>query len=223
MEIKQIREMLGTTRPEFSRKYGIPVRTLENWESGKSKCPDYVMALLERVAKEDALEIEYGMKFEHYGVSVTHCLIAGEFEDELKEKGIQYTALPLVGDNVLKYEWKGQIKYAYITEANAADEAMENVYVTTKIPEDMNWSNIELDYMGQKANEAPMLLPSRARVLYDTAKKMAQEKETPSSFSEWMSPVSKKELKLALNALGVTIDDLKVMDHYDVSEEELED
>lgn len=27
--------------------------TLENWESGKSKCPEYVRELLERAVKED--------------------------------------------------------------------------------------------------------------------------------------------------------------------------
>ena len=32
----------------------IPIRTLENWESGKSKCPDYVRQLLERAVLEDS-------------------------------------------------------------------------------------------------------------------------------------------------------------------------
>ncbi len=53
MTISEMREHLKISRAEFSRRYNIPVRTLENWESGKSKCPDYVRQLLERAVLED--------------------------------------------------------------------------------------------------------------------------------------------------------------------------
>lgn len=53
MTISEMRKHLNVSRAEFSRKYNIPVRTLENWESGKSKCPDYVRQLLERAVLED--------------------------------------------------------------------------------------------------------------------------------------------------------------------------
>ena len=53
MTITEMRKHLNVSRAEFSRKYNIPVRTLENWESGKSKCPDYVRQLLERAVLED--------------------------------------------------------------------------------------------------------------------------------------------------------------------------
>ena len=32
-EIREIREKTGMSRAEFSRAYGIPVRTLEDWEA----------------------------------------------------------------------------------------------------------------------------------------------------------------------------------------------
>lgn len=53
MGIKEIRERAGMSRAEFSRKYDIPVRTLENWESGSRKCSPYIEKLLERVVVED--------------------------------------------------------------------------------------------------------------------------------------------------------------------------
>lgn len=53
MTTKEMREYLNVSRAEFSRRYNIPVRTLENWESGKSQCPEYVRQLLERAVKED--------------------------------------------------------------------------------------------------------------------------------------------------------------------------
>ena len=54
-------------RPEFSKKYGIPVRTLEDWDAGKKNPPDYVMDLLARAIFEDltggVVEFEvYSMK-----------------------------------------------------------------------------------------------------------------------------------------------------------------
>ena len=59
-EIREIREKTGMSRAEFSRAYGIPVRTLEDWEAEKRKCPDYVTKLLSRVVSEDSENaIEY--------------------------------------------------------------------------------------------------------------------------------------------------------------------
>ena len=54
MKIAEMRELLGVSRAKFSREYGIPVRTLENWESGKSNCPEYVKKLLERAVRVDS-------------------------------------------------------------------------------------------------------------------------------------------------------------------------
>jgi putative transcriptional regulator len=54
----EIRQILGISRAEFSRRYNIPVRTLEDWDSGKREPPAYVIALLERVVKEDADEAQ---------------------------------------------------------------------------------------------------------------------------------------------------------------------
>ena len=54
MTIKEMRILLQVSRTEFSRLYHIPLRTLEDWESGKRNPPNYVLELLERVVKEDA-------------------------------------------------------------------------------------------------------------------------------------------------------------------------
>ena len=54
-EKMEIREMLSESRAEFSRQYNIPVRTLENWESGKSSSPEYVRQLLEKAVREDVM------------------------------------------------------------------------------------------------------------------------------------------------------------------------
>ena len=53
MTIKELRDLLNVSRAEFSRRYGIPSRTLEDWEKGKRTPPPYVVTLLERVVTED--------------------------------------------------------------------------------------------------------------------------------------------------------------------------
>ena len=44
--LKKIRETVNMNRSEFSRFMNIPVRTLEEWEAGRRKMPDYVLRLL---------------------------------------------------------------------------------------------------------------------------------------------------------------------------------
>lgn len=56
--IGEIREKSKMSRAEFSRAYNIPVRTLEDWEAEKRKCPDYVVSLLKRAVDEDTVSFE---------------------------------------------------------------------------------------------------------------------------------------------------------------------
>lgn len=51
--IEAMREDAGLTRPEFSKKYNIPKRTLEAWEWGQREAPEYVIDLLGRAVYSD--------------------------------------------------------------------------------------------------------------------------------------------------------------------------
>jgi len=53
MTAKQIREQAGIKRVDFAKYYNIPLRTMENWESGTTEAPAYVLDLLERAVRED--------------------------------------------------------------------------------------------------------------------------------------------------------------------------
>lgn len=44
--IKDERIKLGLTQHQFAELLGIPFRTIQNWEGGQRKCPDYVEALI---------------------------------------------------------------------------------------------------------------------------------------------------------------------------------
>ena len=46
-EIKNIRLHTGLTQTEFGKRLGgIPLRTIQNWESSARACPPYVMELI---------------------------------------------------------------------------------------------------------------------------------------------------------------------------------
>ena len=53
MNVRDMRILLGETQTEFSLRYGIPFRTVQNWESGVRKPPEYVVELLEHRIRED--------------------------------------------------------------------------------------------------------------------------------------------------------------------------
>lgn len=53
MDIREMRMELGDTQSEFAARYHIPFRTIQNWESGTRKPPEYIVSLLEIQVKED--------------------------------------------------------------------------------------------------------------------------------------------------------------------------
>ena len=51
--MKRIRSLTGMSQAAFSKAYGIPKRTIEEWETGKRNPPAYVLKMLERIVCED--------------------------------------------------------------------------------------------------------------------------------------------------------------------------
>ena len=46
MTFKELRKRSGMTQKEFAMYFGIPKRSIENWESGVNKCADYLLDLM---------------------------------------------------------------------------------------------------------------------------------------------------------------------------------
>lgn len=53
MNIREMRTCLGDTQNEFAARYNIPFRTIQNWETGVRKPPEYIINLLESRVKSD--------------------------------------------------------------------------------------------------------------------------------------------------------------------------
>jgi len=62
--LKEIREMLGMNRTEFSRYIDIPLRTLDEWEAGRRKMPEYVLRLITYYVKVQQVLHKKGIELE---------------------------------------------------------------------------------------------------------------------------------------------------------------
>ena len=45
-KIRELRERTGMTRKDFARHIGIPLRTVEDWEAGRRRPPEYIPRLI---------------------------------------------------------------------------------------------------------------------------------------------------------------------------------
>ena len=50
--IKAIRKLTELSQTKFGERYGIPMRTIQNWETGVSEAPEYVLDMLEQIVWE---------------------------------------------------------------------------------------------------------------------------------------------------------------------------
>lgn len=53
MNIREIRALTNLSQANFGKKYNIPLRTIQDWETGKRKPPIYVVELLEFKVRHD--------------------------------------------------------------------------------------------------------------------------------------------------------------------------
>ena len=45
-KVKELREKMGMNRAEFCEYFGIPYRTVQDWESEKRELPDHVLRVM---------------------------------------------------------------------------------------------------------------------------------------------------------------------------------
>lgn len=55
MKIKELRKATGMTQKAFSDYFGIPKRTIEDWEGDRRKPAEYLIELIEYKLKNEKL------------------------------------------------------------------------------------------------------------------------------------------------------------------------
>lgn len=99
MNIKELRAASGMNRKQFAEFFGFPYRTLQSWELGDRKCPEYLLDLIEYKLEKEKEEI-----YLIYNDSVDDaCDIEGYISASSEDEADKYCD-ELNKDN--KWEWQ---------------------------------------------------------------------------------------------------------------------
>nr|DAV96168.1 MAG TPA: Helix-turn-helix XRE-family like protein [Caudoviricetes sp.] len=50
-KIKELRKRLGFSQAKFAEKWGIPKRTIEDWEAGKREVKGYIVSMMYKIVE----------------------------------------------------------------------------------------------------------------------------------------------------------------------------
>ena len=183
MELHTLRKELGLNRKDFALEYGIPLRTIEDWEHGKRKMPSYLLRLLAYKVKLDALEqVEHekrDTKKENRNVNI--------IIDTDGRKIVLINDIRFKGKH--REEWKEIEKYLveYVGQCYEIEESAEKIYIDTDFPDEFANSESRIALKGPvskaKAN-ASQGIPELIQIA------------TKDSFSENDKEKHKKDAKL---------------------------
>lgn len=136
-KLYMLREEMGLNRKEFAFRYGIPLRTIEDWEYGKRKMPDYLLRLLAYKVKMDILSSKENTE--------------REMQNDIKNiniiKDIDGKKIVLINDIRFKSRrsicWndiEGYLK-EYIGKYFEISESSEKIYIGSDFPDEFVHSN----------------------------------------------------------------------------------
>jgi DNA-binding transcriptional regulator YiaG len=55
MNFKELRQQSGMNKAQFSKYFGIPYRTIQNWELGERHCPEYLLKLMQYKLEKESI------------------------------------------------------------------------------------------------------------------------------------------------------------------------
>lgn len=88
--IKALRKLTGLSQTKFGEKYGIPMRTIQNWENGYSEAPEYLVDLLEEAVWTDKEEASVRWAFVDATEDQFDYILAASKADALKTAELQW-------------------------------------------------------------------------------------------------------------------------------------
>lgn len=121
-----LREEIGLNRKEFALEYGIPLRTIEDWEHGKRKMPSYLLRLLTYKVKGDVIEKKNKQAKRNINIII----------DENDKKIVLINDIRFKGK--YREEWKVIEKYLleYVGECYQIEESAEKIYIDSDFPDE---------------------------------------------------------------------------------------
>jgi len=116
MNIKDLRAATGWTQKVFADYFHIPLRTLQNWEGGQRKAPDYLVELMEYKLLMEGIMLSF---LEIYNLSTSIKVIPARLIPALEKsefvKDMEYVGAVKDGRHYLK-EYRLTVKEMVYTD-----------------------------------------------------------------------------------------------------------
>ncbi|MDO4340665.1 MAG: transcriptional regulator [Eubacteriales bacterium] len=161
-KIKELRSIAGLNRTQFAKAQGIPLRTIEEWEAGRRKMPDYVLRLL-----------SYKVRSENM--------------DNRKNKNINIIrdesgkSIVLINDirfkSRRKIDWNQVEMYLkeYIGECYEIIETSEKIYIGTDFPDEFCHSKDKIRLKGANEKAKANMVQAISELIYIATDKVESE------------------------------------------------
>ena len=121
MNVRELRTATGMTQKEFADYFDIPFRTLQNWEGGQRKAPEYLLELIEYKLIKEGLMLSH---LEIYSLSTSIKVIPARLIPALKKS-----------EFVKDMEYIGSVKHGTATLKKYRLTVKEMVYTDKVLPE----------------------------------------------------------------------------------------
>lgn len=177
--LKAIREETGLNRKQFAEFLGIPLRTVEDWEGGKRKMPDYLMRL---IAYKIKIEMAQGSIISKKGKTLSRNVnIVCDAEGK---KLVLINDIRFKGKK--KEEWEDIEKYLieYVGSCHEIEESSDIIYIDSDFPDEYSKSESRLALKGAvakaKANASqgiPELIQIATNKIYSANNKEKHRKD----------------------------------------------
>ena len=161
-KLYMLREEIGLNRKDFALKYGIPLRTIEDWEHGKRKMPSYLLRLLAYKVKYDKLII--GEQDSSNNINII-CDAEGK-------------KVVLINDIIFKsrraIDWVEIEEYLkeYIGRCFVIADTSEKIYIGPDFPDEYVGSNDRIGLKGANEKAKANMITSIGEVIQIATNKM---------------------------------------------------
>ena len=161
-EMKTLRELTGLNRTGFAKSQGIPLRTVEEWEAGRRKMPDYLLRLLSY-----KIRMEQSATRQNKNVSIIR-----------DENG---KSIVIINDLRFKsrrsIEWNEIERYLkeYIGQCYEIAETSEKVYIGPDFPDEFCHSEDKKNVKGANEKAKANMVPAIGELIQIATNKAATE------------------------------------------------
>lgn len=151
-ELKQLRKSVGLTQREICEVLGIPIRTWEDWESGRRTMPDYTLRMLSYY-----IHMKIQNNNDTYSISI--------IKDEKNRNIVVINDVRFRGRQGIKWEEVEKYLLQYVGESYEILETADIVYIGSDFPAEFKGSEDTKRLKGTQAKakanstlEIPLLL-----------------------------------------------------------------